>query len=301
MNWKRPYIVLIALHAVVILFAAALLVRQKVAPVPGSDKIVVLPIEGTILHQSGGLSKGMSVRAIVETLREIEKDDDVKAVVLAINSPGGAVGATQEIYQAVKRVREGGKAVVSSFGDVAASGGYYIACAGNEIVSNAGSLTGSIGVIMQLPIINDLLKRFGVTVETIKAGRFKAAGSPFTPLSEVERAHFNDVLQSAYRQFYAAVQTGRSLSDDEMKNVADGRVFTGSMAVDLKLVDHLGGLQDAIERAKALAGISDRTPRIIHKKEKPSIAKLLQIFSRADVDPAAFFKNDSVRLMYLLQ
>lgn len=301
--FKKPSLLqsLVIFHGLILLLAVFFLARHKGEPAPDREKIVVIPIEGVISLKDGSLKRGHSVPEIVKRLKRIRKRDDVKAVVLRINSPGGSVGAVQEIYRALRKVREKGKFIVSSFGDVSASGGYYIACAGDKIVSNPGSLTGSIGVVMQLPIVQGLLRKVGVSMEVIKSGDMKDAGSPFRKMSATERKHFRTVILDAYDQFFQAVKEGRKIEESTLKSLADGRIFSGRMAFQNKLVDQLGGLEEAIEEAKKLAGLKGKKPEIIYPKDKPSLERLLRMFSKTPLEDLASMSDNQIRLMYVLQ
>lgn len=297
----RPFPLLLALHAAVIVITLVLLFRQKTQPTWDNETIVVIPIDGAISLTKGAMGRGQSVESILEVLKDVKDEKDVKAVVLRINSPGGSVGAVQEIYRAVQEVRKNGKFVVSSFGDVAASGGYYVACAGDKIVSNPGAITGSIGVIMQMPNVQGLLKKVGVSMETIKSGGMKDSGSPFRDMTPAERAHFSSVIMDAYDQFFDAVKAGRSLTDAELKPLADGRIFSGRMAQKAKLVDELGGLDTAIELAKKQTGLESKKPKIVRKSEKKSLIRLLDLLSRSPVQDLAELTHSGTALLYLMQ
>jgi protease-4 len=182
---------------------------------------------------------------IVKTLDRLGKNDAIRAVVLRVDSPGGGVAPSQEIYDAVLRLREK-KPVVASLGGEAASGGYYIAAACQTIVSNPGTLTGSIGVIMHMGSVAELLKKVGVSPTTIKAGKFKDIGSPTREMTDEEKKLLGDVLENVHSQFIAAVAKGRNLKPEQVRPLADGRIFSGEQARDLHLVDQLGGLRTGL-------------------------------------------------------
>ena len=165
---------------------------------------------------------------------------------MRINSPGGVVGPTQEVHDAILRLRQAGKPVVASLGAVAASGGYYIAVAADQIYANPGTLTGSIGVIMQLANFEQLMKKVGVDYVVVKAGQFKDIGNLGRPMSPDERRVLQALLDDVHGQFIGAVAAGRKLEREEVVRFADGRVFSGAQAKDLKMVDALGGLEDAV-------------------------------------------------------
>lgn len=210
----------------------------------GEPHVALVPLRGEITRSDD----------FVETLEDLRDDDSVGALVVRIDSPGGAVAPSQEMYEAIRRVREE-KPVVASLGSVAASGGYYVASASDLVVASPGTLTGSIGVILQLTNLEGLLDKIGVQAEVVTAGAQKDMGSPFRPLSDEERAIFQSMADEVHTQFIDAVAAGRALSPEAMRRVSTGRIFTGEQARDLGLVDELGGLQDAVRIAADKAGI----------------------------------------------
>jgi len=230
------------------------------------NKIALIRVEGVIVDS----------RKIVKALRRYRKNPDIKGILIRIDSPGGGVAPSQEIYDELIEIqREGLKKVVSSMGTVAASGGYYIASATDLIVANPGTLTGSIGVIMELTNIEGLLDKIGVEGITIKSGKNKDVGSPFRKMQKEERALLQGVLDDVHSQFIEAVAEGRSLRIDEVRRLADGRVFTGRQAQEVGLVDELGSLQWAIQRSAELAGIEGK-PQIIEADEKTILSEFLE-------------------------
>ncbi|HWW63078.1 MAG TPA: signal peptide peptidase SppA, partial [Thermoanaerobaculia bacterium] len=203
------------------------------------DKVGILPIEGEILES----------REAIEALHRYADNSMVKAIVVRINSPGGAIAPSQEIYAEIRKTRQrSGKPIVASLDSVAASGGYYIASACDEIVSNPGSITGSIGVILQWFEMKDLVQWAKLKPQTITSGPMKAAGSPYQELSDADRAYFQHIVSQLHTQFVRAVAEGRKgkMTEAEVSRIADGRVFTGEEALALKLVDTLGSLDDAV-------------------------------------------------------
>ncbi len=219
--------------------------------------VAVIDLEGLILD----------AREPIKQVKSFTDNSSVKAIVLRINSPGGAVAPSQELFEELKRSRKKGKKVVVSMGSVAASGGYYVACGADEIYANPGTITGSIGVIMEFPIIDGLMDKIGIKFETIKSGKYKDTGSWFRPMTEDEHELVQDMLMDVYDQFVEAVAEGRNMSIKEVEKYADGRVFSGRQALEYGLVDALGTQNDAIERAAALAGIKGK-PRIIRKPRR---------------------------------
>jgi protease-4 len=204
---------------------------------------------------------------VVEELQRHERDASVRAVVLRVDSPGGGVAASQEIYEAVQKLHDDGKPVIVSMGGVAASGAYYVSCAADSIVCNPGTLTGSIGVIMSFPNTQTLFRKVGVSLEVVKTGKFKDIGSMWRPMTEDERKLLQGVLSDVYDQFIDAIVDGRSMNREDVVPYADGRVFTGSQALDYGFVDRLGDLDDAIQMAAKMGGISGR-PVIVRKERR---------------------------------
>lgn len=220
--------------------------------------------------------KGMIVdsREPIRQLRYFLKKESVKAVVLRIDSPGGVVGPSQEIYEEVRKLAAKKKVVVS-MGSLAASGGYYIAAPATIIYANPGTITASIGVLIKFSNLEGLFGKLGVSSTTIKTGSFKDAGAPDRPLSTEDRAMFQALIDSTHEQFIKAVAEGRKLPLDEIRKIADGRVLSGEQAKAYKLVDRLGNIQDAIEEAGRLAGISGEPTIILPPKKKVNYLELL--------------------------
>ena len=209
----------------------------------------------------------------LKELREFADADSIKAIVVRVDSPGGSVGPSQEIYEALRKLH-GKKHVVVSMGSVAASGGFYIACAGEKIFANPGTLTGSIGVIFTFYNVQGLLKWAGVQVAPLTAGKMKDAGSPYREMTPDERAYFRGVLDDVHEQFIQAVANGRSLTVEQVKPVADGRIMTGRQAKDLKLVDEMGGLEDAVAEAGRMGGIKGQPKMEYPRRERRLFAQL---------------------------
>lgn len=253
----------------------------------GGDKVAVIRIEGVILDS----------RETIEELRHYRDNPSVKAIVLRIDSPGGAVVPSQEIFAEVRKTRAEGKIkLVTSMGNVAASGGYYIAAATDRIVANPGTLTGSIGVIMELANVKGLLEKVGVQSVVIKSGRHKDMASPFRAMTPEDRALLQTVLDDVHAQFIDAVATGRSLQLEQVKTLADGRIFTGKQAQTVNLVDELGDLHDAIQLAARLVGISGE-PRVIETHKRFSWRDLLQGLYSESIAPLV---PSNISLKYLL-
>lgn len=228
------------------------------------EKVAIVNVTGVIIDSSG----------VVEELKKHAKDNSIKAIVIRIDSPGGAVAPSQEIYNEVLKVKEKKKVVVS-MGSVAASGGYYIAAAADKIVANAGTLTGSIGVIMEIPNFEGLMKKIGIETQVIKSGKHKDIASVFKSLKPEEREILQSVLDDVHDQFIRAVSDGRGMDFEDARKISDGRIFTGRMAKEIGLVDEIGSLEDAIALAGQLAGIKGE-PEVVRKEEKFSLIEMLR-------------------------
>jgi protease-4 len=228
------------------------------------EVIAVVEIEGVIVRS----------QPVIEKIKEYRESQNVKAVVLRIDSPGGGVGPSQEIHAEVLKLKKV-KPVVASMGSVAASGGYYIACAADTVVANPGTITGSIGVIIEFANIEELLDKIGLKSVVIKSGRFKDTLSPTRAIEPDEQQLIQAVVDTIHGQFIDAVAAGRGLERDAVAAVADGRVFSGEQARDLMLVDQLGNLEDAIQVAARLAGIEDAPKVVYPRRKKPSIIDFL--------------------------
>ena len=234
----------------------------------GGEKVGVIRIEGVITDS----------RETIDELRRFRDNPSIKAVVLRIDSPGGGVVPSQEIHAELLKARKDGRLkVVASMGNLAASGGYYIAVATDKIVANPGTLTGSIGVIMELANVQGLLEKVGVQSVVIKSGRYKDLASPFRAMSAEDRALLQSVLDDVHDQFIRAVATGRALKVEQVRDLADGRIFTGRQARTAKLVDELGDLQDSIKLAARLVGIEGE-PRVVEPGKRFSFRDLLDNF-----------------------
>ncbi len=223
-------------------------------------EIAVVELKGVIMESE----------TIVRQLKRYREDDGVRAILLRVDSPGGGVVASQEIYEEVRKTRDGGMPVVVSMGSLAASGGYYVSCGASLIVANRGTLTGSIGVISEFMEFKDALAKLGIDVNTIKAGRLKDAGSPTRKMTDADKAYFQALMDDVHRQFIGVVEDERGLTHDEAVELSDGRVFTGEQAIDLGLVDTLGTYEDAITIAAGLGGIEGE-PSIVRERKRKSV------------------------------
>lgn len=215
---------------------------------------------------------------VIRQLKRYAKDNSIPCIVLDIDSPGGAVVPSQEIYEEVLKAKEEGKRVVASLRSLGASGGYYVACAADTIVANPGTLTGSIGVIFEFPVMQELFRKIGVRFEVVKRGEMKEVGTWNRPMTPEERELLQSVIDDTYDQFVDAVVEGRGLPQQQVIEIADGRVFTGRQAKELDLVDELGNLEDAIIIAGKMGGI-EGAPKTI--KEKPKKVTLLDILTKS--------------------
>ena len=210
----------------------------------------------------------------LKALKQIE-DREFPALIVRIDSPGGTVGDSQEIYSAIKRVRSKGCKVIASFGNISASGGVYIGVAAEKIVANPGTITGSIGVIIRGNNISELLSKIGIKFETIKSGKFKDILSPDKALSEEGRALLQNVIDDSYEQFVQAVSEGRNIPIEKVKEFADGRIFTGSQAKDFSLIDEIGDEVCAREIAAKMANIDSKIEPLTIGRKKKKILGLL--------------------------
>ncbi len=221
-----------------------------------------------------GPINGSTRKLVLKALRQVE-EREFPALLLRIDSPGGTVGDSQEIHAALLRIREKGCNVIASFGNISASGGVYIGVAAEKIIANPGSITGSIGVILRGNNLSKLLERIGVKFETVKSGLYKDILSPDRALSNEERELLQSLIDSSYDQFVKAVANGRGLTEEEVKAFADGRVFTGSQAKELGLVDEVGDENDARLLAAKLANLDEKLQPITLGKPKKKLIGLL--------------------------
>ncbi len=262
---KKACIIITILFLLLLVISLSIALFQKDMSMPSlKGRVALLRVEGPIID----------ARDAIDELKEYRDDHSVKAIVLRIDSPGGAVAPSQEIYAEVKKACEQ-KSVVVSMGSIAASGGYYIASPATKILANPGTLTGSIGVIMELPNLEGLMSKIGIKTEVIKSGKYKDMASTFRTMEKEEREILQGVMDNVHNQFIAAVAEGRKLPVEDVRALADGRIFTGEQAKSLRLVDELGTIEDAIAAAAALGGIEGE-PDVVTRKEKLSLFDLLQ-------------------------
>lgn len=259
---KKFFLVLLGLLILIIIISLSLVILQK--NVSMGDKVALIRVEGPIIDS----------KDTVDQIKDFVKDPSTKAIVLRVDSPGGAVAPSQEIYEEVRKAITKKKIVVS-MGSVAASGGYYIAAPASRIFANPGTLTGSIGVIMEIPNFQGLMNKLGIKTEVVKSGRHKDIASIFRGIKKEDREILQGVLDNVHDQFITAVADGRKMLREDVNKIADGRVFTGEQALKAGLVDELGDLEDAVKAAAKLSGIRGE-PVVITKKEKFSFFNLLR-------------------------
>lgn len=238
------------------------------------QKVAVIELNEIILNSSD----------VVRQFKKFRENRSIKAIIFRVDSPGGGVAASQEIYEEVKKTRESGKPVVVSMGSVAASGGYYVSCAATRIVANPGTVTGSIGVISQFFHVDDLMKKIGVDVTTYKTGRFKDSGSPFRKPAADEKFLFDQLLGDVYDQFVDVIVEERKLEKKNVLKYADGRVFTGRQALEYGFVDTLGTFEDAVSIAAELGGIEGK-PRVVKERKRTSFWR--EFFNEASAELSA--------------
>lgn len=263
---KKLLLVVLVLLAFVLAVSAlaALFVGGGGRGISFGKKIALVTVAGPI----------MDSRQAVKEIKEYADDEGVAAIVLRVESPGGAVAPSQEIYTEVRRAAAL-KTVVVSMGALAASGGYYISAPATRIVANPGTLTGSIGVIMEIPNFKVLMEKVGVRTEVIRSGEHKGMASVMRDMTDEDRAILQTLIDDVFAQFVADVAEARGMAEEDVRALADGRVYTGRQALDLGLVDELGGLEHAVSVAADLSGIEGE-PNIVSRRENLSILDLLR-------------------------
>jgi protease-4 len=267
MNRKRILIGLGVIAVLLVFFLSVFFFIGRYIGRPGrfayGDKIAIIEIRGVITQSSG----------IIEEINQYQEDEGVKAIILRIDSPGGGVGPAQEIHREILKVKSK-KKVVTSMGSVAASGGYYIACASDLIIANPGTITGSIGVIMEFTNSEELFKKIGIKGVVLKSGEHKDIGSPFREMTPEEKKIIQEVIDNVHQQFVQAVVKGRKMDQEKVMQIADGRILTGEQAKQIGLVDQIGNLQDAIDIVAKMVGIEGK-PNILYPKRRFSLWELL--------------------------
>ncbi|MCO4781996.1 MAG: signal peptide peptidase SppA [Candidatus Cloacimonetes bacterium] len=256
------------------------------------DGIAVVKVYGAIQTSSDGgmFSQQKGADAIVAKLKKLGKNDHVKAIVLRINTPGGTVGASQEIHSEIMKLRKMGKKVVVSMADVCASGGVYIAVAADKVLANRGTVTGSVGVVFSVQNLKELMEKLGVKANTVTSGKYKDIGSMWRDMRSDEKDLLQGIVDSTFDQFLTAVAEGRNLSKEEVKKWADGRIFNGDKALEYKLIDEVGTFEDSIKVAQKLAGLKEA--HII--KDVVSPMDQFKVMFRNILNPLGFLQNTMV-------
>ena len=257
MNRKKPLTAMTAVAGILLIIAGFWLFR----PLERTDRIAVIHIEGVIAGGRGAAGiwgEGGGTDGVIRQIQAAREDEDVKAVVIRINSPGGSAPASQEVGEELKKLRRTGKPVVASMGDIAASGGYWIAALCDRIYANPGTITGSIGIYIPYANWEELFKKIGVHGEKIKSGPHKDMLSPERAMTETERAILQTMVDDLYDQFVTVVSEGRKMEASRVRELADGRIYTGRQARALGLVDEMGTMEEAVNAAAKMAGISGK-------------------------------------------
>jgi protease-4 len=288
---RRPFLrgcLTVTLVLAAFLVLLTVISRMDGNPLAKGDKVAVVPVRGMISDSE----------PVIEQLKKFGKDESVKAIVLRIESPGGGVGPSQEIYEEVRKVAAK-KPVLTSMGALTASGGYYIACATQKVFANPGTMTGSIGVIMPFMNVRELAEKIGLRGMTVKSGEYKDIGSPLRDMKPDERALLQGVVDNVHLQFVNAVAEGRNLPREDVLRIADGRIFTGEQAKALGLVDALGNLEDAVAEAGKMGKIPGEPRVVTPPKKKISFLELLKEETRSLLEEK--MSGNRLQLNYLAQ
>jgi protease IV len=269
---KRKFYTGLSLFLLLVLIITVAVKEYGAISPAGRNEVALIYIEGEIVSDSqpgspifgGALVSSVD---IVEKLEKARKDGNIKSVILRVNSPGGSAAASQELYNEVVRVVKE-KPVVVSMGDICASGGYYTSSPASFILANPSTLTGSIGVISQFTNMSALMEKIGVSNLTLKAGTYKDVGSPYRPMTDTEKAMMQKMLDEVYAQFINDVATGRKMKPEQVRKLAEGMVYNGSEAVKLKLVDGIGGLEEAKAKARQLAKLPEDAKVVVFETKR---------------------------------
>lgn len=288
-NLQRILIVIILLLPVIIGLVLLSGVPAKVIPSASFKRLGLVRIEGVIFNSE----------SIVKQLNAFRTDKSIAGILVKINSPGGATAPSQEIYKEILRIKEENKPLVVSMGDLAASGGYYIASPAKCIFADPGTLTGSIGVILTVPLYKDLANKIGIQMRILKAGKFKDIANNYRAMTDGEEQILQSLLDDTHNQFIDDVARARGINRDSIKNLADGRIFTGRQAQALGLIDSLGGYLDALSYLRKITG-SGPNARIIEKTEKLSNIREWLLESMVRIFPQLYSYFASYRASYLL-
>ncbi|MGM0568844.1 MAG: signal peptide peptidase SppA [Elusimicrobiota bacterium] len=303
---KLPYAALTVLLLLSVVSGLYLILSEDRVSLPSisrdsktANKIGVVDVQGEIYFpfSDTGFTPDRGANRVIRTLKKYRENDKIDAVIIRVNSPGGTIGAVQEIVSEVNRVKKSGKPVVASVADIGASGGYYVASQADKIIANEGSIVGSIGVIMASGDFSELLDNLGIKIETIKSGAHKDAGSFHRPLSAPEKEYLQAMVDDAFDQFVVAVSSGRNISIQKVREMSQGQIYTGNQAADMDLIDKLGGFSDAVNVAEELAEIEDA--EIIREKHY-DISSLLKIFAGGEtmMDMLAEEKYSGISYLY---
>jgi len=259
----KKVLLIVTVVIAAVIFAASVL--PGIFGGAGGGKIGVVEIEGTI----------SDLKEVMADMVRFKEDDGIRGVIVRINSPGGAVGPTQEAASELKKLKAVKKVYVS-MGSVCASGGYYIASVGEKLYANPSTITGSIGVIMQQTVVEELMKKIGIQSNTLKAGSMKDVGSPFRKMTDSERQYLQDIINNIHEQFIKDVATGRKIPLDKARTLSDGRIYTGLQAKEAGLIDTIGTFYDAVDELKKAVGIKGK-PELVYGKRP--FAPLRWLFS----------------------
>lgn len=289
---RHPYLFFILVFMAIVFGSTTIMsvfISSKVGePAQKGEKIGVIEIVGVIVES----------KKIIADLKKFREDDKIKAIVVRVDSPGGGVGPSQEIFRAINRAKKE-KKVITSMGALAASGGYYAAAATDGIMANPGTITGSIGVIMGYTDLQGIFKKIGLSSVVIKSGAYKDTGSPLREMKDFEREYLQEFVGKIHRQFVADVAAGRSLDIDAVSRLADGRIYTGTESIELGLVDRLGNLEDAVDWAAELAGVKGPVSIVYPPKPKQafieylteaSINKLTNVITNNEINAGYLYK-----------
>ncbi len=274
---KRP--ILLATLTIAGIFLVFLLLAALLGKTGSSPDLVSLGEKIGVIEVSGSI---MTSDVLTRDIIDFRNNSSIKAVILRIDSPGGAVGPSQEIYEEIIKLQKV-KPVIVSMGSVAASGGYYIAAPAKRLFANPGTITGSIGVIMSFPNYEGLMEKVGVSSIVIKSGQYKDIGSYSRPFNDNERKLMQALIDDVHSQFVEAVSLGRNIPADKVREISDGRIFSGRQALNVGLVDELGGFQDVVEYTAELVGL-DKDPKLIYPEvEEPGLIERILNSALGDI------------------
>ncbi len=302
-GWVRRIVTTLFWVFVLLAFLSTYLTRDQGFPTRLSERYVAgeWSASKVAIIEVGSLIFDQEIEHLIKQVRQARYDDSVRAVVLRIDSPGGTVSGADQVWREVELLKKAGKPVVASLGGLAASGGYYVAVAADPIIAEPTTLTGSIGVISELPNIEGLMDKLGVKMETIATGPWKDTGSYFRPLSPAERERWRQMIDSSYQRFVRIVAHGRNLPLETVKNLADGKIYTTDEALSNKLISEIGYLDDAILAAERQAKLN--TARVIKYARPLSLADALLSMSASrtpwEISPNSLMKFQTPRVLYL--